>query len=101
MAEKRKLSNEELAEKLNGVPGWTVEAGRLTRTLNFRNFEDAFAFMTRCALEIEKMDHHPEWSNVYRRVKIELSTHEVGGISGLDFELASRINVVLDTFRQA
>lgn len=101
MTEKRKLSTEEVAEKLNGLPGWTVEEGKLARLLNFRNFEDAFAFMTRCAFEIEKMDHHPEWSNVYRRVKIELSTHEVGGISSLDFELASRINVVLEAFRQA
>lgn len=101
MAEKTRLTGEEVERRLRDLPGWKVENGKLTMTVSFKCFEDAFAFMTRCALEIEKMNHHPEWFNVYRKVKIELSTHEVNGISELDFELASRMSSILSFFMPA
>lgn len=99
MADKRKLSEKEIAERLVQIQGWRAENGKLLRSITFGSFEDAFAFMTRCALEIEKMDHHPEWFNVYRKVMIELSTHEAGGITDIDFELASRMNRILEGYR--
>lgn len=98
MTEKRKLDNQEISERLERLTGWSIENGKLSRSLKFASFEDAFAFMTRSALEIEKLDHHPEWFNVYRKVRIELSTHEAGGITDLDFELASRMNRILEGY---
>ncbi len=95
---KEKMGEAEIEARLKDLQGWSVENGRLTRLFSFRNFEEAFTFMVRCALEIEKMNHHPEWSNVYRKVKVELTTHEAGGISSLDFELASRMNEILGSF---
>lgn len=99
LAEKRKLDDREISERLKQLQGWSVEGGKLFRSISFRSFEDAFAFMTRCALEIEKLDHHPDWFNVYRKVRIDLSTHEAGGITDLDFELASRMNDILQGYR--
>ena len=68
---------------------WAVTDEKLRKEFQFRNFVDAFGFMTRAALVAESMDHHPEWFNVYKTVRVDLATHEAGGISELDFELAS------------
>jgi 4a-hydroxytetrahydrobiopterin dehydratase len=84
-----KLSDAEIQARLASLPGWTVQAGKLHRELRFADFVQAFAFMTRCALLAEKRDHHPEWFNVYNKVVIDLTTHDAGGISAKDFELAA------------
>lgn len=90
---REKLEAEEIADALDRLAGWaTVRDGAaIAKTFEFRNFSEAFGFMTRVALAAEKMDHHPEWSNVYRTVSIELSTHDAGGLTLLDIELAGRI----------
>ncbi len=67
---------------------WTIEAGKLHRQFKFRDFAEAFAFMSEIAIRAEKMDHHPEWSNVYSRVVVDLVTHDAGGLTELDFRLA-------------
>ncbi len=87
-----KLTDAEAAEGLRPLGGWAVVNGKLHRTFQFRDFTEAFGFMTRVALIAEKMDHHPEWSNVYNRVAIDLVTHDAGGLTVLDFELAARIS---------
>ena len=68
---------------------WRLEEGKLHRTYVFGDFVEAFGFMTRAAIHAEKMNHHPEWSNVYKRVEVFLVTHEAGGITQRDFELAA------------
>jgi 4a-hydroxytetrahydrobiopterin dehydratase len=83
-----KLDAPSIARELAATPGWTETGGKLTRTFTFADFVTAFGFMTRCALVAERMNHHPEWFNVYRTVKVELATHDAGGITMLDFELA-------------
>jgi 4a-hydroxytetrahydrobiopterin dehydratase len=91
------LSERERAEALASLPGWEYDAQRngIARTLRFADFGEAFAFMTRVALEAEKADHHPEWSNVWNRVDILLSTHSAGGVTGKDVALARRIGEIL------
>ena len=76
------------------LPHWQVEADRLKRDWRFKDFSEAFAFMTRVALLAESMQHHPNWSNVYNRVSIELTTHDLGGLSDLDVQLARSIDVL-------
>lgn len=85
-----KLTAEERATALAELPGWAEVTGRdaIHKTYRFPDFNAAFAFMTRVALKAEKMDHHPEWFNVYNRVEVTLSTHDAGGVTGLDLELA-------------
>jgi len=90
--EYRKLSDSEIKNELSKLKGWTIVNGKLNRTFEFADFNEAFGFMTRVAMEVEKLNHHPEWFNVYNRVKIELVTHDVGGISNFDFKLANIIN---------
>jgi 4a-hydroxytetrahydrobiopterin dehydratase len=92
IGEYKKLSDEEIKREMDKNPYWRVENGKLNRTLEFDNFVQAFGFMTEVAIEAEKIDHHPEWFNVYNRIKIELVTHDVNGISNYDFKLASIIN---------
>jgi 4a-hydroxytetrahydrobiopterin dehydratase len=89
-----KLSDAEVQEKLSALPGWSPRAGKLLRELSFPNFVEAFGFMSSVALVAERMDHHPEWSNVYGRVVIELTTHDAGGITERDFELARKIEAL-------
>lgn len=91
MADAQKLSDAEVAARLADLPGWEIVGGKLQRTFTFSSFVTAFGFMSSVALVAEAMNHHPEWSNVYNRVTIALMTHDVGGISTLDFELARRI----------
>ncbi|MEE8526774.1 MAG: 4a-hydroxytetrahydrobiopterin dehydratase [Thermoanaerobaculia bacterium] len=90
-----KLSPQEIERRLGELEGWTVEDGKLHRDFQFANFVDAFGFMARVALHAESSNHHPEWFNVYNRVSIDLSTHDAGGISHRDFELAETINGLL------
>lgn len=95
MAGKRaKLSDPEIQEKLSQLPGWTVVHGKLHREYKFKDFVHAFGFMASAALVAESMNHHPEWCNVYSTVKVDLMTHDVGGISELDFILADRMETL-------
>ena len=91
MAEVRKLSEAEIAARLSEVPGWEIIDGKLQQTFPFPSFVKAFGFMSSVALLAEAMGHHPDWSNVYHRVTIALTTHDVGGISTRDFTLARQI----------
>jgi 4a-hydroxytetrahydrobiopterin dehydratase len=90
-----RIAHDEAEVRLADVPGWGLAHGKLHRELEFDGFVDAFGFMSMVALLAEAMDHHPEWTNVYRRVVIDLSTHDVEGLSELDFELAAKINHAL------
>ena len=78
------------------LPGWTMATGRdaIQRTFKFKDFSEAFGFMTRAALVAEKMDHHPEWSNVWNRVDVTLSTHSAGGLTELDAKLAEAMDKI-------
>jgi 4a-hydroxytetrahydrobiopterin dehydratase len=89
-----KLSNEEIDARLGALPTWSVVAGKLHRELKFKDFVQAFGFMTKVAIVAERSDHHPEWSNVYNRVVIDLTTHDAGGLSTGDFELAAAIDAL-------
>jgi 4a-hydroxytetrahydrobiopterin dehydratase len=91
---REKLDRNAIDAALAGIDGWTLAAdgASIGRTFTFRNFSEAFAFMTRSALAAEKMDHHPDWSNVYKTVNVTLSTHDAGGLTALDFELAKKMN---------
>ena len=91
MATRQKLSEAEVVSRLSEVQGWELVDGKLSKTFLFDSFVIAFGFMASVALTAESMNHHPEWSNVYNRVSISLTTHDAGGISGLDFTLAQRI----------
>jgi len=88
------LKGEARAKALGGLDGWQEVDGRdaITKTLKFKDFNAAFGFMTRVALEAEKADHHPEWFNVYNTVEITLSTHDAGGLSDKDIALAKVID---------
>ncbi len=97
--ERRKLSEAELASALSGLPGWTVAGGRLHRRYVFGDFVEAWAFMSSAALLVQQMDHHPEWSNVYHTVTVDLVTHDLGGISTRDVELASRFESLAARWR--
>jgi 4a-hydroxytetrahydrobiopterin dehydratase len=86
----KKLSEGDVEGALASLPGWKVENGKLHRDYKFANFVDAFGFMASGALVAESMNHHPEWFNVYNSVKIDLTTHDLGGISTNDLEMAKR-----------
>ena len=90
------LEDEELQELLVKIPGWEIKSKKIQREFNFESFIEAFSFMTKIALICEKYNHHPEWENVYSKVIIRLSTHDLGGITNLDQTLASEINKVFD-----
>ena len=92
MAEK--LTDSEIEKALTGLDGWSLQNGKLNRDFKFSNFVEAFGFMTRAAIEAEKMDHHPEWFNVYSRVSVQLVTHSADGITNLDVELATKMNAL-------
>lgn len=95
-----KLSAKDIDARLSTLPGWNRTKGKLHRTFTFADFSEAFAFMTRAALAAEKLDHHPDWSNVWNRVAIRLWTHDAGGITGRDVELARRIERAAGTRRE-
>ena len=87
-----KLSEKEIKEQVANLDGWKVVSGKINKTFEFEDFVQAFSFMTRVAMEAEKINHHPEWFNVYNRVRIDLVTHDVGGISNYDIKLAKTID---------
>ncbi|MBY0401608.1 4a-hydroxytetrahydrobiopterin dehydratase [Myxococcota bacterium] len=94
MPRPKALSTSEIEARLLELPGWTLANGKLHRDFKFADFVEAFAFMTAAALHAEKLDHHPEWSNVYAKVSVDLVTHDAKGITELDFELARRMNEI-------
>jgi 4a-hydroxytetrahydrobiopterin dehydratase len=90
-----KLPAAGIDRKLAALPGWSMSSDKLYRKFMFADFVEAFGFMSKVALLAERMDHHPEWSNVYNRVEIYLTTHDAGGITERDFDLAQRISALL------
>jgi len=92
------LSEAERADALDGLPEWDYDESRdaITRSLVFADFVEAFGFMTQVALMAEKANHHPEWRNVYNRVEILLTTHDAGGLSGRDVDMAEAIDAIVD-----
>ena len=92
------LSEAERADALDGLADWDYDEARdaIRRSIAFTDFAEAFGFMTQIALIAEKMDHHPEWTNVWNRVEILLTTHDAGGLSARDIELAEAIDSILD-----
>lgn len=94
----KRLSQSEITEALAGLSGWSLAEGReaIARRFVFADFNAAFGFMARVALVAEKLDHHPEWSNVYRTVDVLLSTHDAGGLTDLDLRLARAISGFAD-----
>ncbi|MEX0693834.1 MAG: 4a-hydroxytetrahydrobiopterin dehydratase [Rhodospirillales bacterium] len=97
MAEK--LSETERHNALTTLDGWRSVEGRdaITRTFKFKNFNQAFGFMSRVAMQAEKMDHHPEWFNVYGTLDVTLATHDAGGVTALDVEMAAFMNKLAGT----
>lgn len=91
-----RLDAEAVEAALAALDGWTLEegGGAILRRFAFSDFNAAFGFMTRAALVAEKLDHHPEWSNVYNRVEVRLTTHSARGLTALDFELARRMDAI-------
>lgn len=87
-----KLDDKRIEERLSALDNWSLDDGKLHRKFVFRDFVQAFGFMTRAAIVAEKMNHHPEWENVYKTVVVNLTTHEAGGITDLDFELAGKMD---------
>ncbi|MGD2082398.1 MAG: 4a-hydroxytetrahydrobiopterin dehydratase [Chromatiales bacterium] len=94
------LSDDQIETRLNELNAsasgekWSVRDGKLTKRFVFKDFVQAFGFMTQAAIHAQSMDHHPEWLNVYKKVDVRLATHEAGGITDLDFELAGRMESV-------
>jgi 4a-hydroxytetrahydrobiopterin dehydratase len=92
MSKRTPLSDEDLSRAVAELPGWSIANGKLHREFKFPDFVRAFAFMSAIALIAEKRDHHPEWFNVYHRVVVDLTTHDAGGITHNDVELAKKMN---------
>lgn len=92
MAEK--LNSQTVRESLDSLSGWTIAEGReaIAKSFKFKDFSAAWAFVSRAALLAEKMNHHPEWFNVYNKVDVTLSTHDAGGITDLDLKMAAALN---------
>jgi 4a-hydroxytetrahydrobiopterin dehydratase len=89
-----RLSEREVFAELEKLPGWSIAQGKLHRVFEFRDFRQAFAFMTGVALAAEAMNHHPDWSNSWNKVVIDLMTHSVGGLTKNDFDLAAQIQKI-------
>ena len=92
----QRLSAEERKSALSGLPGWAEVKGReaIAKTFVFKDFNEAFGFMSRAALVAEKHDHHPEWRNVYKTVDVMLATHDAGGVTAKDIDLAKSMNAI-------
>ncbi len=91
-----RLTETDVTAALSGIKGWTRVPGReaICRTFTFTDFSTAFGFMTRAAMAAEKLDHHPEWSNVWNRVDVTLATHDAKGLTALDIQLATAMNAI-------
>lgn len=87
----QRLETQQILSALQALPGWTYEDGALRRRYQFPSFTHAMAFLAGAATVIEKMNHHPDWSNVYNRVEVRLSTHDAGGVTQLDLDLAAHM----------
>ncbi len=90
-----KLASETIEKELTNLPGWSVVEGKLHKEFVFDDFNQAFGFMTRAAMHIEKLNHHPEWFNVYNKLTVELTTHDANGITENDLKLAKILNSLL------
>ena len=90
-----KLSPEQIKNNLKDMSGWQVVDNKLHKEFHFDDFNQAFGFMTRAAMHIEKMNHHPEWFNVYNKLIVDLTTHDAGGITENDIKLAKILNLLL------
>jgi 4a-hydroxytetrahydrobiopterin dehydratase len=93
------LTDDSLQSALQNLPGWAIENGRLHRAYQFADFVHAFGFMATAALEIEKMNHHPEWSNVWNRVTVDLTTHDAGGVTANDVKLARKLEDIANKLK--
>ena len=91
---KNKLTKQEITAGLHKLDGWSLVKGNLHHTFEFKGFTEAFGFMKRVALAANRLNHHPDWSNSYNKVTIDLSTHSAGGLTKNDFELAGRIQEI-------
>tara|TARA_B110000438_G_scaffold289019_1_gene323143 strand:- start:101 stop:385 length:285 start_codon:yes stop_codon:yes gene_type:complete len=91
----KKLSKDQIAKALGSLQGWQLQDSKIHKEYFFKNFVEAFGFMSSVALLAERADHHPEWFNVYNRVNIELTTHDVEGLSQRDFKLAAQIDTLV------
>jgi 4a-hydroxytetrahydrobiopterin dehydratase len=91
-----KINQNDVPAKLKDLPGWELQGEGLAKEFVFKDFAQAFGFMASAAVVAEKMNHHPEWTNVYNKVAVRLTTHDVGGLSEADFELAKRMNSLVD-----
>ncbi|MFQ5573915.1 MAG: 4a-hydroxytetrahydrobiopterin dehydratase [Nitrosopumilaceae archaeon] len=87
-----KLSSDEIENELKSLDGWSVVNGKLHKDFKFDDFNQAFGFMARASMHIEKMNHHPEWFNVYNKLRVDLMTHDAGGITQNDVNLAKILN---------
>jgi 4a-hydroxytetrahydrobiopterin dehydratase len=94
MAAPTKLTDTEIAARLEALPGWTLVAAKLHKAFVFADFVEAWGFLSAVALVAESMGHHPEWANVWNRVTVDLTTHDAGGVSALDFDLAARMDTL-------
>ena len=94
MAAPAKLSSAELNAALTKLGGWSIQNDKLHRQFEFKSFVEAFGFMASSALVAESMGHHPEWFNVYNRVTVDLTSHDAGGITQKDVDLATRMNEI-------
>jgi 4a-hydroxytetrahydrobiopterin dehydratase len=90
-----KLTSDQVRKRLASLEDWTLDDGKLRRDFKFPDFVRAFGFMTSAAMEAEKLNHHPEWSNTYNKVTVRLVTHEARGITELDFELAKKMDALV------
>ena len=88
----KKLTEDEIKLNLGKIANWKIESGKLHKLYKFKTFNQAFRFMTGVAMACEKMNHHPEWSNVYGNVDVKLTTHRVAGLTELDFQLAEKMD---------
>ena len=91
---RERLDEAQLSEARTALVGWEVSSEALRRTYEFKDFVAAFGFMAQAALCAERLDHHPDWSNVYRTVNVVLNTHDQGGVTGLDVELAKQMDEI-------
>jgi 4a-hydroxytetrahydrobiopterin dehydratase len=91
---RQRLSDGAVAARLRDLPGWQLRDGKLHRAWSFGDFAEAWAFMTAVAHEAERLNHHPDWCNSYGRVTVDLVTHDAGGLTALDFELAARMSAL-------
>jgi 4a-hydroxytetrahydrobiopterin dehydratase len=92
----KKLSDAQVAEQMKALPGWELGEDRIKRTFRFKDFVEAFGWMSSVALVAERMNHHPEWRNVWATVEVELSTHDAGGLTELDMKLAAEMDALAD-----